>query len=317
MEDNLLVSFWPHIQMKDSISKIMWTVFMCLVPAGIAGVYFFGLHSLLLIFISIITAVLTEGSIQLIRKNKITIYDGTAALTGLLLAYNLPPTVPFWIPIIGSFFAIAIAKQAFGGLGRNIFNPALSARVFLLLSWPTYMTAFVKPFGSADTISSATPLSILKEGEKTLSDIGLTYMDLFLGRRAGCIGEVAVFLLLLGALVLLFLKIITLHIPLSFIFVLAIFSWIFDKQGLFKGDVLFSIMSGGVILGAFFMATDYVTSPLTKKGKVVFGIGCGLLTFIIRRFAGYPEGVSFSILIMNAFSPLIDRIFKPPVYGKK
>ncbi|MCM8758087.1 MAG: RnfABCDGE type electron transport complex subunit D, partial [Candidatus Omnitrophica bacterium] len=175
MEDNLLVSFWPHIQMKDSISKIMWTVFMCLVPAGIAGVYFFGLHSLLLIFISIITAVLTEGSIQLIRKNKITIYDGTAALTGLLLAYNLPPTVPFWIPIIGSFFAIAIAKQAFGGLGRNIFNPALSARVFLLLSWPTYMTAFVKPFGSADTISSATPLSILKEGEKTLSDIGLTY----------------------------------------------------------------------------------------------------------------------------------------------
>jgi len=317
MEDKFLVSFWPHIYDKDSISRIMWTVFLCLILSGIAGVYFFGLHALLLIFVAIITALTTEGLIQYFRKKRITILDGSAALTGLLVVYNLPPQVPFWIPIVGSFFAIAFVKQAFGGLGRNIFNPALSARVFLLLAWPKYMTTFVAPAGSVDALTSATPLTLFKESNIGLSQMGLSYWDLFLGRRPGCIGEVAIIWLLLGAAILLFLRIITWHIPFSYILVLAGLSWMFDKNGLFKGDILFCLMSGGVILGAFFMATDYVTSPLTKRGKIIFGAGCGLLTFIIRRFSGYPEGVSFSILIMNAFVPLIDRYLKPRIYGKK
>jgi electron transport complex protein RnfD len=317
MEEKLLVSFWPHIQDRVSTKRIMWTVFLSLIPSGIAGVYFFGLHALLLIFISIFTAIITEAIIQFLRKKEITISDGSAALTGLLVAYNLSPAVPFWIPMVGSFFAIAIAKQAFGGLGRNIFNPALSARVFLLLSWPKYMTSFIKPFSGFDTVSSATPLVLYKEANLNLSNMGLSYLDLFLGKRAGCIGEVAILWLLLGAVVLLFLRIITLHIPLSFLLSFSTLSWIFSKSGFFKGDVLFSLLTGGIILGAFFMATDYVSSPLTKKGKIIFGVGCGLLTFIIRRFSGYPEGVSFSILIMNAFVPLIDRYLKPNVYGKK
>lgn len=317
MEDKFLVSFWPHIYDKDSISRIMWTVFLCLILSGIAGVYFFGLHALLLIFVAIITALTTEGLIQYFRKKRITILNGSAALTGLLVVYNLPPQVPFWIPIVGSFFAIAFVKQAFGGLGRNIFNPALSARVFLLLAWPKYMTTFVAPAGSVDALTSATPLTLFKESNIGLSQMGLSYWDLFLGRRPGCIGEVAIIWLLLGAAILLFLRIITWHIPFSYILVLAGLSWMFDKNGLFKGDILFCLMSGGVILGVFFMATDYVTSPLTKRGKIIFGAGCGLLTFIIRRFSGYPEGVSFSILIMNAFVPLIDRYLKPRIYGKK
>jgi len=253
-----------------------------------------------------------------LRGQKIRVSDGSAALTGLLLAYNLPADVPFWIPVAGSFFAIAIAKQAFGGLGRNIFNPALAARAFLLISWPTYMTSWAKPLSHPDAITSATPLNLFKEGGLSLSEMGLNYWDLFLGNRGGCIGEVAVWALLAGAVFLLALKIISLHIPLSYIISLALFSWLFPPRGGFaSGDVLFAILAGGVILGAFFMATDYSTSPLTRKGQIIFGLGCGLFTFIIRRWGGYPEGVSFSILIMNAFVPIIDRFTAPRVYGAK
>lgn len=294
----------------------MWMVFVALIPSGIAGVYAFGLGSLWLIIISILSAVSAEALISLIRRRKITIFDGSAALTGLLLAYNLPGCVPFWIPIVGSFFAIIFAKQVFGGLGRNIFNPALAGRAFLLISWPKYMTEFIRPFSSADALTSATPLNLFKEAGMNMSAMGLNYLDLFLGRRGGCIGEIAIFALLIGALFLFILRIISWHIPLSFIFGLALFSWLFPAQGFAKGDALFAILTGGVILGAFFMATDYVTSPLTRKGQLIFGFACGLLTFIIRRWGGYPEGVSFSILIMNAFVPLIDRVTKPRVYGK-
>lgn len=331
MKDSPIVSVSPHLYKKENIAWIMWLVFICLIPSGIMGVYTFGLYSLRLIGISILSAVITEAVIQALRGKKITIFDGSAFLTGLLLAYNLPPGVPFWIPAIGSFFAIAIAKQAFGGLGRNIFNPALIGRVFLLISWPKYMTKFIQPFSypkwnasfripmlwQPDAISSATPLSLFKDSKLNMLDMGLSYLDLFLGRRPGCIGEVAIFALLIGALLLLILRIISLHIPLSFILTLGVFSWLFSPQGFAKGDASFAVLTGGVILGAFFMATDYVTSPLTRKGQLIFGGLCGLVTFIIRRWGGYPEGVSFSILLMNAFVPLIDRITKPRVYGKK
>jgi electron transport complex protein RnfD len=317
MTDKLIVSTSPHLHKKESVSWIMWMVCIALLPSGVAGIYFFGLRALGVILISILGAVITETLFLFIRGKKIALLDGSAVLTGLLLAYNLSPAVPFWMPLVGSFFAIAVAKQAFGGLGRNIFNPALCGRVFLLLSWPKLMTGFVKPFaGGVDAVTSATPLVLFKESGQSLFDMGLSYWDLFLGRRGGCLGEVAIFALLIGAAFLLILRIISWHIPLSYVVTLGIFSWLFSAQGFARGDILFSILSGGVILGAFFMATDYVTSPLTRNGQLIFGASCGLIAFLIRRWGGYPEGVSFSILIMNAFVPLIDRFTKTRVYGK-
>ncbi|RKY33301.1 MAG: Na+-transporting NADH:ubiquinone oxidoreductase subunit D [Candidatus Omnitrophota bacterium] len=316
MNERLIVSTSPHIHKKETISWIMWMVILALAPAAIAATFTFGLYSLQLITISILSAVITESVIIVLRRRRITIFDGSAVLTGLLVAYNLPPQVPPWIPAVGSFFAIAIAKQAFGGLGRNIFNPALAARAFLLISWPKYMTQFTAPFSQADSVTSATPLYLLKESNMSLPEMGLSYLDLFLGNRAGCIGEVAVPALLIGAVFLLVLRIISLHIPLIFILTLGFLNWLFSGNSIGGGDPLFAVLTGGVILGAFFMATDYVTSPLTRKGQIVFGIGCGLLTFVIRKWGGYPEGVSFAILIMNAFVPLIDRATPPRVYGK-
>ncbi|MFA5355843.1 MAG: RnfABCDGE type electron transport complex subunit D [Candidatus Omnitrophota bacterium] len=317
MKGRLVVSVSPHLRKKENIPWIMWMVFAALIPSGIVGIYTFGPASLWLILISILSAVLSEAFILALRRKKVTIFDGSAALTGLLLAYNLPPEAPLWIPAAGSFFAIVFAKQVFGGLGRNIFNPALAGRAFLIISWPTYMTDFAKPFTYPDAVTAATPLGLFKNAGMDIHAMGLNYMDLLLGRRGGCIGEVAVLALAVGALLLLVLRIISLHIPLSFIFAAGLLSWLFPAQGFAKGDPIFAVLSGGVILGAFFMATDYSTSPLTRKGQLIFGAGCGLLTFIIRRWGGYPEGVSFSILIMNAFVPLIDRYVRPPVYGRR
>ncbi|MDD5246503.1 MAG: RnfABCDGE type electron transport complex subunit D [Candidatus Omnitrophica bacterium] len=313
-EYNLSVS--PHIRKKESVSWVMWMVFLALTPAGIAGIHIFGWNSLRLILISVISAVAAEAIILFLRGRRVAISDGSAALTGLLLGYNLPPQVPFWLPVVGSFFAIAIVKQAFGGLGRNIFNPALAARAFLLISWPVYMSGYAKPFSYPDAVASATPLNLFKESKLNLAEMGLNYWDLFLGRHGGCIGEVAIYALLIGAIFLLILKIVSLHIPLSFLCALGLFSWLFPAQGFAKGDPLFAVLTGGAVLGAFFMATDYVTSPLTRRGQIIFGAGCGTITFIIRRWGGYPEGVSFAILIMNAFVPLVDRWQRPRVYGR-
>ncbi len=316
MADKFLVSSSPHIAKKEEISSIMWMVNAALAPAGLIGVYIFGIYSLWLIAACIISAVATEAFIQKARGQKITVSDGSAFMTGLLLAYNLPPHSPIWIGVIGSFFGIAVAKQAFGGLGRNIFNPALAARAFLLTAWPKYMTTFTKPF-VYDVVTQATPLSLLKEGKaQDMAGMGLSYVDLFIGNRGGSLGEVCVLALLLGGIYLLYKKIISWHTPLSFIATVGVFSWIFgSKEGFFGGDALFHILSGGLFLGAIFMATDYVTSPITKKGQVIFGICCGLLTGIIRIWGGYPEGVCYSILIMNAAVPLIDRFVKPRRYG--
>jgi len=317
MNEALVVSIAPHIRNKESTRKIMWAVTFSLIPAGAAGVFIFGYKALFVIIASVISAVMTEVLIQVLRKKEISIYDGSAILTGLLLAYNLPPQVPLWLPVAGSFFAVAIGKQIFGGLGHNIFNPALAGRAFLMISWPVYMTTWQNPRWVVDAVSTATPLAALKEAHSSQL-ITHNYLDLFLGNKGGCIGEVCIIALLVGAGYLFFKKYVTWHIPISYILTVAGFSLIFNgRGGLFTGDSLFFILSGGLILGAFFMATDYVTSPLTVKGKIIFGFGCGILTFIIRRFSGYPEGVCYSILIMNTAVPIIDRYTHPKWFGYK
>ncbi len=310
------VAIGPHINDTMTTSRIMWAVTLSLIPAGIAGVYIFGLHALFVTVAAVIAAVLTEALfLYIIKKDVKTVLDGSAALTGLLVAYNIPPEVPLWIPVAGSVFAIAVAKQLFGGLGQNIFNPALAGRAFLMISWPTHMTTWTNPRWQVDAVTTATPLNLFKQGQFDLLS-KVTNMDLFLGNRGGCIGEVCVAALLIGAVYLLIAGYITWHIPVVYILTVAVFSWIFNgTSGFFTGDVLFFVLSGGLILGAFFMATDYVTSPLTSKGKIIFAAGCGILTFVIRKFAGYPEGVSYAILLMNAAAPLIDRYTVPKWLG--
>ena len=317
MSEELIVAIGPHIKDKISTKHIMWVVALSLMPAGCAGVFIFGMNSLLVIATAVITAVLAEVLVLAMRKKDIgAVFDGSAVLTGLLLAYNLPPQSPLWLPMAGSLFAIVIGKQVFGGLGHNIFNPALSGRAFLRISWPAYMTTWHNPRGSVDAVTSATPLALYKHGEAIIAR-GASYWDLFIGNRGGCIGEVCVAALLAGAAYLLIKKYISWHIPATYIGSVALLSWAFNgRSGLFTGDALFFTLAGGLVLGAFFMATDYVTSPLSSQGKIIFGIGCGALTFLIRKFAGYPEGVSYAILIMNALVPLIDRYAFPKWFGQ-
>lgn len=298
----LTISVSPHVKDKNNVNKIMWCVILALLPATIAGIYFFKTRALLIMLLSISSAVLTELIIQKITKKPITIKDGSAVLTGLLLALTLSPLVPWWIPVLGSIFAIAIGKQIFGGLGHNIFNPALTGRAFLVASWPALMTKWILP----DGVTGATPLGLLKlEGVKT------SYWNLFIGNIGGCIGETSAIALLIGAAFLFYKKVIDWRIPTTFVGTVFVFALIFRQ------DPLFHILAGGLLIGAFFMATDYVTSPITKSGKLIFGFGCGFLTIILRLFSGYPEGVMFSILLMNATTPLIDRFTKIKPFGYK
>ncbi|MDD2703548.1 MAG: RnfABCDGE type electron transport complex subunit D [Candidatus Omnitrophica bacterium] len=309
--DKFIVTSSPHLHKKESVRRIMWTVNMSLLPAAVAGVFIFGAGAAWIMALCILSAIISEAVLQKLTHRKISVLDGSAFLTGLLLAFNLPARVPFWIPIAGSFFAIAIGKQVFGGLGQNIFNPALAGRAFLTASWPKYVTTFTAPF-SCDATTCATPLTLLKEGPGLDH---LSYMDLFLGKKGGCIGEVCILALLIGAAYLFYKKYITWHIPLSYIAATALVIWIFGGKPLFSGDWFFHILSGGLILGAFFMATDYVTSPLTGKGQIIFGAGCGLLTAVLRIWGGSAEGVSYAILMMNAATPVIDRFTANRVYG--
>lgn len=309
MESRLYVSSAAHLHNKESVSKIMWMVVISLLPAAVAGVFIFGIRAFWVILFAVLSALATEGIVQKLSGRKITLFDGSACVTGLLLAFNLPPDVPFWLPIIGSFFAMFIGKHIFGGLGKNIFNPALAGRAFLMASWPRYMTAFTLPTYKGfsfnyDAVASATPLAMVREN-RLLEQV--SYMDLLLGKRGGCIGETCIVVLLIGALFLYVMEYIDWHIPITYIVTTGVVTYIFGASELFCGDWLFHILSGGLILGAFFMATDYVTSPLTQKGQIVFGVGCGVLTSIIRIWGGYPEGVCYAILMMNAAVPLIDR----------
>lgn len=329
MDNKLLkVSLSPHLSGKESVKSIMYGVVIALVPAFIASLYFFGIGALRVTLTAIVACVLFEYLIQkYLLKVESTISDGSAIITGILLAYNLPSNLSPGIVILGSLVAIGIAKMSFGGLGNNPFNPALVGRVFLLISFPVDMTSWPKPVVTRtsiiDAVTTATPLAIVKEGltEGTAYSKLLTlipsYWDLFIGNMGGCIGEVSAFALIVGLIYMLYKKIITWHIPASMISSIFIFTgimYLINPQS--NADPMFHILTGGVLLGAIFMATDMVTSPMTSKGMLIFGSAIGILTVIIRVFGAYPEGVSFSILIMNAFVPLINRFCKPKRFGE-
>lgn len=322
-QPKLIVSIGPHMHDTENTAKIMWTVSGALLPATLMSVYYFGAPAVMVILVCIVTSLLTEAGMQWLLKKPITLSDGSAFLTGLLLAMNLPSNAPLYIPFVGSFVAIMIAKHLFGGLGFNIFNPALIGRAFVLVSFAKIMTTFTPTrVMGVDAKTMATPLVLLKEeGMLKLLEIYHTkaalYQDLFIGNRAGSLGETSVIALLLGAVFLLMKRYITWHVPIPFIATVGVLAWIFGgKEGLMTGDPIFHMMSGGLILGAFFMATDYVTGPSVRGAQVVFGVACGVLTVLIRLKGGYPEGVMFAILLMNCFAPLLDRGMRSRVFGK-
>jgi len=320
-----LVSSSPHIHDGTRIGDVMRLVIIALVPATLFSVYLFGLRALLTIAISIGSAVLFEALWQRIMRKPVTIGNMSAALTGLLLALNLPSMSPWWMILVGSFFAIVITKQFYGGLGYNIFNPALVGRVVLLIAFPVQMTArWVAPSAwGMSAVTTATPLgkarmALLSTGHLDVHLTRQEVIDLLIGNRAGSLGEVSVVLLLAGGLFLVARKIITWHIPVSFIGSVWAMTGIFHLASPARyADPSFHVITGGLFLGAIFMATDYVTSPITPGGKLIFGVGCGVVTVVIRLFGAYPEGVSFAILLMNAFTPLIDRYVKPAVFGAR
>jgi len=298
----------------------MWSVSAALFPAAALSVYHFGLPALYVIVASIASCMVFEALTRKAMGERSSVGDGSAFLTGLLLGMNLPSGVPLYLPVVGSAVAIIITKQLFGGLGYNIFNPALIARAFLVAAWPKFMTSWPVPserfvFSGVDATTAATPLGILKEEgiQKLLSHFAGRsdmYFQMFLGHRGGSLGEVSVVALLLGAAYLMLKGYITWHIPVSFLATVAGMTWIFG------GDPILSILSGGLVLGAFFMATDYVTVPQLRKAQVLFGVGCGAITVLIRLKGGYPEGVCYAILLMNCFTPILDRAFKSRKFGE-
>lgn len=320
-----LVSSSPHIHEGTRIGDIMRLVIVALAPAALFSVYLFGLRALLTIAVSVSSAVIFEAAWQKIARKPVTIGNMSAALTGLLLALNLPSTSPWWMILVGTLFAIIVAKQFYGGLGYNIFNPALVGRVVLLIAFPAQMTArWVAPSAwGMNAVTTATPLGRVREALLSTGhlDVHLTRHEVFnllLGNRAGSLGEVSVVLLAAGGIFLIARKIVTWHIPVSFIGTVWVMTGVFHLVNPARyADPSFHVITGGLFLGAFFMATDYVTSPITPAGKLVFGVGCGAITVVIRLFGGYPEGVSFAILLMNAFTPLIDRYLKPTVFGAR
>ncbi|MFA6347646.1 MAG: RnfABCDGE type electron transport complex subunit D [Dehalococcoidales bacterium] len=307
-EGKLITSFAPHISSKWSVKRTMYLVILALMLPTATAIYFFGFNAIFVILTSVIAAVATEYLIKLLRK-KPFVMDGSAVITGLLLALTLPPTIPLWMAAIGSVFAIAIAKEAFGGLGHNIFNPALAGRAFLQLSFPAQMSVWIAPSGFApDAVTSASPLS--DAFEKIGSNLEI-YRELLIGNISGSLGETSALMLLAGGILLIILRIIDWRTPVAFIGATALLSLALGQ------DAVYQILSGGLMIGAFFMATDYVTAPMTRTGKIVFGIGAGILTVIIRLYGGYPEGVCFAILLMNAATPLIERYTQPIPYGLK
>jgi len=316
--ENMIVSSSPHIKDRARTSHIMRDVCIALIPALIASVIYFGARAVYITALCMVFCVGAEFLWQKLTGRPVTISDGTAAVTGMLLAFNLPVSAPWWICLIGSIVAIIIAKQFFGGVGHNFMNPALVGRAFLLASWPVIMTKWTAPFTTgfiipADAVSSATPLAIMKGSvEGTLPGM----FDMFIGNIGGCIGEVSALALLLGGVYLVIRKVISVRIPLTYILTVAVLTFIFPSAGLSGFDsMMYNILSGGLFLGAIFMATDYVTSPITARGQLIMGLGCGILTFVIRRFGAYPEGVSYSILLMNVATPLIDRFTQPKAFG--
>lgn len=307
---NFVVSGTPHVRSKESIQSIMRDVIIALVPATAAGIYYFGISALILIIASIVSAVVFEAICQKILKKPVTVSDLSAVVTGLLLAMNLPAAAPVWVAVVGSAFAIIFGKQLFGGLGQNFINPALAGRAFLLASYPTEMTTWSVPNGLdvADAATYATPLAQLKNGA-----LDANLVDLFLGKCGGTIGETCAIALIIGGVYLLYKHVISWKIPVIYIATVFILFAVIGRHGV-RMPVQ-EILCGGVMLGGIFMATDYASSPVTPKGQVIFAVGAGLLTYLIRTFGGYPEGVSYSILIMNCCVPLIERFTEPTIFG--
>jgi Na+-translocating ferredoxin:NAD+ oxidoreductase subunit D len=329
MDNILKVSPSPHQHADESTRKLMLGVIIALMPALAASIYFFGTGAIIVTLTSVLTCVIVEYVMsKFVLDKKPSISDGSAIVTGLLLAFNLPSNLTVFIVIIGGIVAIAIAKMTFGGLGNNPFNPAIVGRIFLLISFPVQMTTWPIPSGFhtgyADAVSGATPLGIISEGLKNgemmpqLMDKIPSHMMMFFGYMGGSMGEISALALILGGIYLLWKKIITWHIPVSILLTVIVFSgilWMTDSSKF--ADPVFHLLTGGLLLGAIFMATDYVTSPMSHKGMIIYGIGIGIITLLIRNWGAYPEGVSFAILIMNAFTPLINKYIKPSRFGKE
>lgn len=318
--DNLLltVSPSPHIKSTDSTRVIMLDVLVALTPALIWAVYMYGWRALTLTVVSVVSCVLIELWYQLIMRKPVTVGDLSAAVTGLLIALNLPVTASLWIPVLGALFAIVLVKQLYGGIGKNIVNPALAARIFIFSSWtkeisviPELFTNWSASAVSVDAVSAATPLALLKDG--IMPEISL--FDLLIGNCPGVIGEISTLLLMAGGIYLLVRRVITWHIPVAYISSVAIVTYLLPRHALSMQFMLYQILGGGLILGAIFMATDYTTSPITTRGKIIYGVGCGLITVLIRYFGGYSEGVSFAIMIMNLLVWYLDRFTKPVRFG--
>lgn len=308
MDNKFTVSSSPHIRASYTTQGIMADVLIALSPAMIVAVYFLGIRALLVTVLSVTSCVFFEAVWQKVVKQPVSVRDLSAVVTGVLLAFNLPVSAPIFLPIVGAFVAIIMAKQFFGGLGQNFINPALAARAVLLASFPQAMTDFSMP--GVDGISSATPLALLKAGEAAPS-----LMDVFLGNIGGSIGEISALALLIGLAYLLLKKVISIKVPAIYVGTVFILTYVLGRGGMFNANPLYEVMTGGLFLGAFFMATDYSTSPSTPKGEVIFALGCGILTTVIRLYGGYPEGVSYSILIMNLAVPLIDKYTAPKPFG--
>lgn len=314
MNNLFTISSSPHIHTQKSVSNCMWNVIIALLPACLSALYFFGLGAAIVLFTSVSGCIITEYVIQrYMLKGGPTIYNGSAVITGILLALNLPSNLPFWIVLTGAVVSIGIGKMSFGGLGNNIFNPALVGRVFLLISFPSQMTSWPLPLDNRleylDASTGATILGQLKMHEITYDHINIT--DLIIGNTGGSLGEISALAIIVGFVYLLYKRIITWHIPFSIIITVFLFSICIGA------DPWVEILSGGLLLGAVFMATDYVTSPMTRGGMVIYGIMIGVITIIIRTWGAYPEGVSFAILIMNGVTPLINRYIKPKRYGER
>jgi len=323
--NKLIVSLSPHVHGGDSVQKNMYGVCIALLPAMLASFYFFGLGAVAVMLTSILACVFFEWAITkfVLKRERLTILDGSAVLTGMLLAFNLPSNLPLWIIVLGALFAIGVGKMTFGGLGQNIFNRALAGRVFLLISFPVQMTSWVDNMHDSiptDAFTGATPLSLMQKAitEKDaslLNDLPSSF-EMFFGQTSGSLGEVSALLLLIGCAFMLWRKIITWHIPVSIIATVLVFAGLLHLSNPIYANPLQVIFSGGLILGACYMATDYVTSPMAPKGQIIYGVCIGLLTVIIRNWGAYPEGMSFAIIIMNAFTPLINNYCKPTRFGE-
>jgi len=311
MEGKLFVSSSPHIRDENTIQKVMLDVIIALLPATVGALYYFGMNGAKVIILAVLSAIASEAIFQKISKKPITINDLSAVVTGLLLAFNIPASAPWWIPVLGSIIAIIVVKQFFGGIGHNFMNPALAARIMLMISYTGRMTSWVKP--GVDAVSTATPLSFVK-GVTEVPGNAPKLVDMLFGNIGGSLGETSAILLILGGIYLVYRGIISVQVPAIYIGTVAAITLVFGQFDIYF--MMYHLLAGGLMLGAIYMATDYASSPVTPRGRMFFALGCGILTSIFRLYGGYPEGVGFSIILMNIASPLIEKYTSPRVFGE-